>query len=74
MVGKFKLKLIDEDFVKSKRFGKQNEHLELMINGIKGIEFFVNEEREKELISKKEFLINIEWDNFRGDVVMKFVK
>ena len=64
----------DDDFVKSKRFGKQSEHLEIMINGIKGIEFFVSGEREKELISKKEFLINIEWDNFRGDVVMKFVK
>ena len=70
----FKLKLSDDDFVKSKRFGKQSEHLEIMINGIKGIEFFVSGEREKELISKKEFLINIEWDNFRGDVVMKFVK
>lgn len=70
----FKIKLSDSDFIKSKRFGKQSEHLEIMVNGIKGIEFFVNEEREKELISKKEFLINLEWDNFRGDVVMKFVK
>ncbi|MDQ1281833.1 MAG: single-stranded-DNA-specific exonuclease [Patescibacteria group bacterium] len=70
----FKIKLSDSDFIKSKRFGKQNEHLEIIINGIRGIEFFVDEKREQELISKKEFLINVEWDNFRGDVVVKFVK
>ncbi len=70
----FKIKLSDSDFLKSKRFGKQNEHLELVINGVRGIEFFVSEEREKELILKKEFLINLEWDNFRGDVVMRFLK
>lgn len=70
----FKLKLSDGDFIKSKRFGKQMEHLEVIINKVRGIEFFVSEEREKELISKKEFFINIEWDNFRGDVVMRFLK
>ena len=70
----FKIKLNDDDFLKTKRFGKGNEHLEIIINGVRGIEFFVSEEREKELENKKEFLINVEWDNWRGDVVMKFVK
>jgi single-stranded-DNA-specific exonuclease len=70
----FKIKLKEDDKLNVKRFGKQNEHLEILINGIRGIEFFVNEEREEELKNKKEFLINIEWDNFRGDVVMKFVE
>lgn len=70
----FKIKLSDADFVKIKRFGKKTEHLEININGIRGIEFFVNEEREKFLKNSREFLINLEWDNFRGDVVMKFVK
>lgn len=69
----FKIKLSDTDFINTKRFGKQNEHLEILINGVRGIEFFVSEEREEELKNKKEFLINVEWDNFRGDVVMKFV-
>jgi single-stranded-DNA-specific exonuclease len=70
----FKINLDHEDFIKSKRFGKQMEHLEIEINGVRGIEFFVDKKREEELISKKEFLINVEWDNFRGDIVMKFVK
>lgn len=70
----FKIKLKENDFVQSKRFGKNLEHLEISINNVRGIEFFVNEEREKELLAKKEFLINIEWDNFRGDIVMRFVK
>lgn len=70
----FQIKLEKEDLLQSKRFGKNNEHLEISINNVRGIEFFVNEEREKELLAKKEFLINIEWDNFRGDIVMRFVK
>lgn len=70
----FKIKLKEDDFVQSKRFGKNLEHLEISINRIRGIEFFVSEEREKELLSQKEFLINLEWDNFRGDIMMRFVK
>lgn len=70
----FKIKLKENDFVNSKRFGKNSEHLEIAINRIRGIEFFVSEEREKELVSQREFLINLEWDNFRGDIVMRFVK
>ncbi|MEI6352969.1 MAG: single-stranded-DNA-specific exonuclease RecJ [Candidatus Nomurabacteria bacterium] len=70
----FKLKLDKENQIKSKRFGKNEEHLEISIGKIRGIEFFVNEKREKELLSKKEFLINIEWDTYRGDIVLKFIK
>ncbi|MEA4910919.1 hypothetical protein SDC9_21762 [bioreactor metagenome] len=70
----FKIKLKENDFVQSKRFGKNLEHLEISINGIRGIEFFVSEERENKLLAQKEFLINLEWDNFRGDIVMRFVK
>ena len=70
----FKIKLKEDDKLNVKRFGKQNEHLEILINGIRGIDFFANKNREEELKNKKEFLINLEWDNFRGDIVMKFVK
>lgn len=70
----FKIKISENDFLKTKRFGKNSEHLEVSINGIRGIEFFVNEKREEELKNKKEFFVNIEWDNFKGDVMMKFVK
>ncbi|MBP9765968.1 MAG: single-stranded-DNA-specific exonuclease RecJ [Candidatus Pacebacteria bacterium] len=69
----FKIKIKDNDFLKTKRFGKNNEHLEININGIRGIEFFVDKEREEELSLKKELLVNIEWDNFKSDVVMKFL-
>ena len=68
-----KIKIKDNDFLKTKRFGKNNEHLEININGIRGIEFFVDKEREEELSLKKELLVNIEWDNFKSDVVMKFL-
>jgi hypothetical protein len=64
----------DDDFLNIRRFGKGSEHLEVLINGVRGIEFFVSSEREEELKNKKEFLINLEWDNYRGDVVMKFLK
>lgn len=70
----FKIKRKKEHFIQSKRFGKNKEHLEISINGVRGIEFFVSEEREKELLSQKEFFVNLEWDNFRGDVVMRFIK
>lgn len=70
----FKIKLNGNHNVNSKRFGKNKEHLEISVNNLRGIEFFVSENREKELLSKKEHLINIEWDNFRRDVMMRFVK
>ena len=70
----FKIKIDEKDIITSKRFGKNKEHLEINMGNNRGIEFFVSKEREQELISKKEFLINIEWDNYRRDVVIKFVK
>ena len=45
-----------------------------MIRNIRGVEFFANKKREEEIISKKEFLINIEWDNFRNNILLKFIK
>jgi single-stranded-DNA-specific exonuclease len=71
---KFKIKLDGNHNVKSKRFGKNKEHLEIIIGEKRGIEFFVSENREKELLSKKEHLVNIEWDNFRRDILIKFIK
>lgn len=70
----FKINLKENSLLKNKRFGKQNEHLEVIIDGVRGIEFFVDNDREEELKNKKEFLVNLELDNFRGDVVMRFVK
>lgn len=70
----FKIKLAPEDLIKSKRFGKKSEHLEITLNGIRGIEFFVTQEREQVLKNKKEFLVNLEWDNYRNDIVLKFLK
>lgn len=70
----FKIEFKKDTFIRSKRFGKNMEHLEISIDGVRGIEFFVSEERERELLSQKEYLINLEWDNFRGDIVMRFVK
>lgn len=70
----FKIKLNDNENVKTKRFGKSGEHLEVMIGNVRGVEFFAPIEREKEIISKKEFLINIEWDNFREDILIRFIK
>jgi single-stranded-DNA-specific exonuclease len=71
---KFKIKLDENRNLKSKRFGKNKEHLEIIIGEKRGVEFFVSQNREKELLSKKEHLINIEWDNFRRDVLIKFIK
>lgn len=70
----FKIKLNKNDFLEARRFGKNKEHLEISLNGLRGIEFFANEEREKELLNQKVFFINLEWDNFKGDIVMRFVK
>lgn len=70
----FKIKLSKDNFLEARRFGKNKEHLEISLNGLRGIEFFANEEREKELLSQKVFFINLEWDNFKGDIVMRFVK
>ena len=70
----FKIKLNKNDFLEARRFGKNKEHLEISLNGVRGIEFFANEEREKELLNQKVFFINLEWDNFKGDIVMRFVK
>jgi single-stranded-DNA-specific exonuclease len=70
----FKIKINEKDIINSKRFGKNKEHLEISVNNLRGIEFFVNENREKDLLEKKEYLINIEWDNYRRDVVIKFLK
>lgn len=70
----FKLKIEENHILNKKRFGKNKEHLEISVNNIRGIEFFVSEERENELFSKKEFLVNIEWDNYRRDVVLRFLK
>lgn len=65
---------IQVDNVKVKRFGKSDEHLEIAFENVRGVEFFVSPSREEEIISKKEFLVNVEWDNFRGDVMVKLVK
>ena len=70
----FKIKLNKNDFLEARRFGKNKEHLEISLNGLRGIEFFANGEREKELLNQKVFFINLEWDNFKGDIVMRFVK
>jgi single-stranded-DNA-specific exonuclease len=70
----FKIKLSKDNFLEARRFGKNKEHLEISLNGLRGIEFFANEEREKELLNQKVFFINLEWDNFKGDIVMRFVK
>jgi len=70
----FKIKLSKDNFLEARRFGKNKEHLEISLNGLRGIEFFANEEREKESLSQKVFFINLEWDNFKGDIVMRFVK
>lgn len=70
----FKIKLSKDNFLEARRFGKNKEHLEISLNGLRGIEFFANGEREKELLSQKVFFINLEWDNFKGDIVMRFVK
>ena len=70
----FKIRLKEGDSLRTKRFGKNFEHLEILINDIRGIEFFSDKNREEELKNKKEFLINLEWDNFRDDIVMKFVE
>lgn len=70
----FKIKLKENENLKTKRFGKVGEHLEFVIGKVRGVEFFVNEEREKEIISKKEFLINLEWDNYKNDIMIKLVK
>jgi single-stranded-DNA-specific exonuclease len=70
----FKIKINEKDVINSKRFGKNKEHLEINIGNTRGIEFFVNENREKDLLEKREHLINIEWDNYRRDVVVKFLK
>jgi len=69
-----KIKLNKNDFLEARRFGKNKEHLEISLNGLRGIEFFANGEREKELLNQKVFFINLEWDNFKGDIVMRFVK
>lgn len=70
----FKIKLNDNENINTKRFGKSLEHLEVVIRNIRGVEFFANKKREEEIISKKEFLINIEWDNFRNNILLKFIK
>ncbi len=70
----FRIILNDDEKVLSKRFGKSGEHLEILIGKVRCVEFFANKEREEEIISKKEFLVNVEWDNFRGDVMVRLVK
>ena len=62
------------DKVDCKRFGKNKEHLEMNLAGVRAIEFFVSETREVDLKTKTEFLVTIERDNFRGGIVLRLVK
>jgi len=67
-------------FITNKRFGKEKEHLEIKLKDlesgkeIKAIQFFADEEFEKNILQKNEWLFNLDWDNFRNDLVLKFVK
>lgn len=70
----FKIKLASKEKINYKRFGKDSEHLEINFSSIRAVEFFVDKNREEELKKQKEFLINLEWDNYRKDIVLKFVK
>ncbi len=57
----FRVILDNNNKIKFKKFGKESEHLEILINNkIRGIEFFVGKERVEELKKQKEFLINLE--------------
>lgn len=60
--------------LKIKRFGKELSHLEIFFDGVRGVEFFANEKIEEEIKIKKEFLVNLEWDNFRENVMLRLVK
>lgn len=70
----FRIKIKENHILTSKRFGKKKEHLEININGLRAIEFFAKEEREEFLLLQKEFFINVEADNFRKDILVKFLK
>jgi hypothetical protein len=41
---------------------------------LRAIQFFADESFEKSILEKGEWLVNLEWDNYRNDIVLKFVK
>ena len=82
----FKIKKDNNIFISGKRFGKNknafgmSEHLEINFKDLetnkvlRAIQFFADESFEKSILEKGEWLVNLEWDNYRNDIVLKFVK
>lgn len=57
----FRIILDKAEMVEFKKFGKNREHLEMIINHkVRAIEFFIDKDREEELKNQKEFLFHLE--------------
>lgn len=56
---------LSEKIINIKRFGSDNQHIELSIGGVPSVLFNVTQETEEHLKTKNSFIGNIEYDNWR---------
>ena len=52
-------------------FGKNKEHIEVNVNGLSCIKFFVTRDEIEKIKSQNEFIGNIEYDNWSGGLRLK---
>ncbi|MDI9355110.1 MAG: hypothetical protein QM532_02815 [Cyanobium sp. MAG06] len=59
----FKIKYNNNTIKSYREFGKNKEHIEININGLNCIKFFVNNDEKEGIINSGELIGNIEYDN-----------